>query len=139
MTGEPEPDRPPTPIALMTSEEYRDFVNQMHVLVGEWSPLVTAPGGSVDWLPDGPVVHGPWLREECAALLVEWLDAGLLALQSDWTGGPTSVQLRTVDARALLLAPDTWDAPEVENVGLRTTDRVAPWQEWFRVLRRPPE
>jgi hypothetical protein len=87
-----------------------DFLSQMALLVHEESPLPEVTRGSVDHSRNGSVLHGPWLGEDCSAVLRAWLDAGLLSLATLVPGSPVAIDIGRAEARDLLSNPERWDS-----------------------------
>ncbi|MCU1600235.1 MAG: hypothetical protein JWO22_944, partial [Frankiales bacterium] len=123
-------------------DEYREFLSEMHAAVYEESPLYELPGGVTDLLPNGPVVHGPWLAEDCSRVMSHWHELGLLELyryHSDGTTGPT---VASDDARALLRDPSSWpgSGPGWDAlVAVCVTEAGAnlSFEDWLRSAARP--
>jgi hypothetical protein len=100
----------------MRTEELEDFIAQMRVLAYEEAPSWEIEVGSRDLMPGGGgyVDHGPWFREDCAAVLATWADAGLISI-SRYERWPRSYvgQAAPDDACAVLAASSSW--PSVDD------------------------
>jgi hypothetical protein len=120
----------------MTNEEFADFADQMRLLVAEESYLYELPLGSRDSLGDDSWrLHGPWRRDDCAAAVNLWFDAGLVSLLRRW---PTDELLASPTAREVLDAPRSWvTTPDGSTcISLVETDagEALAWGEWTALL-----
>ncbi len=94
---------PPIPIDQMTEAEYRRFVNMMIWLVkDEAEPLAEMGSISTEIKAGREISWGPWLRHDCAGLLLRWLEAGLVEVHR--VDGP----IPAASAHELLSDPDGW-------------------------------
>ena len=123
----------------MVPQGVSDIENEMYVAVVEQAPLWELPKGSIDLEPTGPVVHGPWAAQDCAAVIERWVERGLVelylpilpaqsdVLPADWQprgeGRDYGLVLARADALALLRDPSRWTVETADGqASLSTTD-----------------
>ncbi|MFN8051872.1 MAG: hypothetical protein U0Q22_10570 [Acidimicrobiales bacterium] len=94
---------PVRPVSELTAAERADFLAQMRLSAFEEAPLWEIAIGSVDLLTDRRVVHGPWRREDCSAVLVNWAAAGLLGVYRPAIAGQRDDYRLTADEATTLL------------------------------------
>jgi hypothetical protein len=128
------------------------FLEDMNLAVFDESPLHEVPGGWTWQQQGGEVQHGPWLAEDCAAVLRTWHAEGLLGLfypvlPVTWDVAPAAWESRLTperflshtDAAALLARPDTWQIERSDgHVCLCPSGPGADrsLQEWVAVIER---
>jgi hypothetical protein len=116
---------------VVGEEEAHDFVHQMYVAVVEECALWELPRGSTDMLPGGPVVHGPWDPDDCAELVMRWVERGWVELylpdvpsrwelkEADWLGRAARrgglLVLDRKDAMALLRDSTRWKVDGIDG------------------------
>ena len=111
----------PTKPADRTSSVARlpsDFESQLQLLAVKTSPLHLVPAAVTDATTQAPLrQHGPWDPQQCATILLRWLDADLVVVlvSTSTTDGAQMVtesrQLPYDEARDLLAAPHQWSPP----------------------------
>ncbi len=116
---------------MTRQDDTLDFVNQMYWAVVEECALWMLPRGATDTLPGGPVVHGPWDPDDCAELVMRWVERGWIELylpdipstwdlkEADWRGRATRrdefLVLGPDDAMALLRDPTRWSVDSIDG------------------------
>lgn len=118
----------------MSGADYGDFLAELHAAVQEEASLWEVPVGSIDKLPSGEVVHGPWLAQDCARVLSQWLEAGMLALYRCNADGTPGDCLSAEEAKAELGNPDRWVRParwtDVVNLVMTESGSSASFDDW---------
>ena len=101
-----------------------DFESQLQALVFEATPLHLVPTTLVDATAQPAAPRGPWDPQQCATVLVRWLDADLVVLLEstttvDGTQPVTESRQLTYDqARTLLTTPQSWSHPPQSGVAV---------------------
>lgn len=130
---------PPVSINQMTEAEYRRLINHFLWLVMDEAEPLREFGQPEEVLPRD-LDHrswGPWPQADCAAILLRWFDAGLLALYN------AAGALPPRETRELLTAQQPW--PDLlshpsepclaaTKEGAKRTD-----EEWYDVVKDLPD
>lgn len=128
-----------TPVARRALDGDGDLLSRLRLLIEEEAPLWEVPLGGIEYGID-VVRHGPWDPADCSAVLLRWLDAGLLGLyRLRVHDGRVSAgqSLDHAEARLVLSAPQTWGVERSGHTCLFATGRGegVPDEHWYSVVR----
>ncbi|TQL02579.1 hypothetical protein [Cellulomonas sp. SLBN-39] len=117
----PPADSVALPVASMSDEQVDDLVTMLLWAAEEESPVAEVPGRVVTHSVDGSrVEHGPWVPDECGAVLQLLVVDGLVGVhQRDLDGSTT--EMTPAETAAVLRSVE--DAPR--SVVLRLTSEGA--------------
>lgn len=124
-------------------DDVADFLTQMHLAALEETRLHEVARGSIDRLPGGDVVHGPWPVQMCAAVLHAWYVAGWIELYRDRIqpeghgkgapGSDDSDVLTSAASEDLFAHPHRWVIDHADGgaqLCLSDLGLDIPWHQW---------
>ena len=132
----PDAEDPAIWTATVTASDM-DLVKHLLLLAEEQASLWEAPQRSVFVHTEGSDEFGPWSLEECSAVLIRWLDAGLVGLYRTQHDADMIEDLPLDEARAVLRDATLWrPRPRVRPPALRNRTRREHWCGCLAVRRR---
>ena len=103
----------------MSEEDRADFLAQLRWSALEEAALAEIPLGVTDHVRGTKIKHGPWLPEDCAEVLMRWLDRGLVEVFR-LTSEFKPEDMNAGEARRVLSRPELW--PDDWRVRLSASD-----------------
>lgn len=111
--------------------EFDEFVPQMYLLVHEEAGLWELPIESTVVGKGSLLCHGPWPPESCSALMLRWLDAGLVNVYRSQPG-KAATDLASEDARRILGSIREWRLETDLFVFATAAGQAAAYKVWFK-------